>query len=497
MQFDPALGQYFAGNSFHKANGDFRRTVVNPSGLKIVGEIVSPSAAEVEAVLDSAIDAQRGWARTDAKARALLLHRVADAIEGADPLPVAELMTREMGKPYPESVGEIANIPGLFRYMAEMARDDAGRIAGTTQTGSFQYCQYEPIGVSLHIVPFNFPLLLLSWTLAASLAAGNAVVIKPSELTSLCTLKFLEHFCVLPDGLVSCLIGGGNLGEALVRSDKTHVVAFTGSVPVGRKVALAAAETFKPCIIEAGGSDAMIVSDSVDPEFAAAAATTGCFHLGGQVCTSTERLYVHEAIHDAFIERFVARVRALRVGDGLQKSEIGPLATKQALNRVTDTITSAVARGAKIVTGGGFPDLEGWFLEPTILTDVAPEFLLEQGEVFGPLAPVCCIRSFEDGIAQANASPFGLGCSILTTRLSEIEYARTNVQAGMLWFNNPMIDNDALPFGGWKMSGVGRELGRDGLNAFRRSKMVILDSVPQIHDWWYPYPDDVFHPEAK
>jgi acyl-CoA reductase-like NAD-dependent aldehyde dehydrogenase len=452
----------------------------------------------VQAVVAAANEAQAAWQVQDSKSRASLLHEVADRFEQRDLGPLAELLTREMGKPYIESLGELANVSGVFRYMAEMARDEAGHIAGTTQTGSFQYSRYEPYGVSVHIMPFNFPFLLLAWTAAASLAAGNGIIVKPAEATTLSTLAFMAFLDCLPAGLCSCVTGGGVVGQQLVDSEGTHIVAFTGSVAVGKQVNASCARQLKPCIIEAGGNDAMLVMDSVDVDFAAAAACTAAFHLSGQVCTSSERFFVHEAMHDEFVAALVARASALRVADGLGRSEIGPLVSEAGRDKVSGLVNSALAEGASLACGGFVPVEAGpgWFYAPTVLTDVTPDMEIMNGEVFGPVASICRVGGLEEALQLANDTHFGLGASLLTARMDEAARGIDSLQAGMVWINNPMIDNDALPFGGWKQSGLGRELGRDGLNAFRRSKMVIYDAVPRIHDWWYPYADSDFHPGA-
>lgn len=395
-------------------------------------------------------------------------------------------------------MGELANVAPIFRYYAELARDDGGHVAGTTQIGSFQYAKYFPYGVSVHIMPFNFPILLMCWTVAASLAAGNAVIVKPAEATSLCTLKFMEHFRALPPGLVSCVTGGGETAQALIQSPDTHVVAFTGGVETGRRVNVACAELMKPCVIEAGGNDPMIVMESAPLDVAASGAVTAAFHLSGQICTSAERFFVHEKIHDDFVAEFVRRTKMLRIGNGLGRTEIGPLVSEVARAKVMRLVDEAVAQGARVACGGRIPadHNTGWFYEPTILTGVTPEMTIMQSEVFGPVAPICKVRDLDEALALANRSRFGLGASIFTTRLDEAMEAAERFESGMVWVNNPLIDNDALPFGGWKLSGVGRELGRLGLNAFRQAKMVIVDHQPTIQSWWYPYPDDVFHPDA-
>lgn len=466
----------------------------DPATLEVVGQIAEATPEEMAEVLAGANQAQAGWKRMDLKSRAKVLHELANRIETADHKPAAILMSREMGKPYPEAIGEIANVAPIFRYYAEMARDEAGKVAGTTQAGSFQYARYEPYGVSVHIMPFNFPVLLMCWTVAASLAAGNACVIKPAPATTLSTLEFMKHFSSLPEGLVSCLPGGAALAEALIASPLTHAVAFTGSVAAGRAVGAAAAHAMKPAVIEAGGSDPMIITDSAPVDVAASGAVTAAFHLSGQVCTSAERFYVQDGIHDAFIADFARRTRALRIGNGLQRSEIGPLVSEAARAKVMRLVADAVAKGAQVVTGGRIPpdQPKGWFYEPTILTHCSEDMAILHEECFGPVAAVTRVKTLDEAIEKANASPFGLGASIFTTRLYEAMEAAERLEAGMVWVNNPLIDNDALPFGGWKASGLGRELGRQGLDAFRRSKMVILDHRPQMQGWWYPYPDDWF-----
>ncbi|GAB5467368.1 MAG: aldehyde dehydrogenase family protein [Rhodospirillales bacterium] len=492
--FDPFAAKLFLSGDWRPANSPGRQRILDPASLEPVGEIALVGEAEAEAALDQAAEAQRGWARLDAKTRAGYLHQIADSIAKADLEAIAVLMSREMGKPYPEALGELANVPAVYRYMAEMARDEAGQIPGTTQSGSFQYARLEPYGVSVHILPFNFPILLMSWTLAASLAAGNACVVKPAEATSLSTLAFMEHLRPLPPGLVGCVTGGPETGAALVASRRSRIVAVTGGVKTARAVGVACAERMKPCLIEAGGNDAFLVMKSAPPDVAAAAAVCAAFHLSGQVCTSAERFFVQAEAHDAFAEAFVARTQALRIGPGLERSEIGPLVSEAARAKVMRLVEDALSKGARILTGGRVPPGRnvGWFYEPTILADCTPDMALFREECFGPIAGLCKVADLEEAIALTNASDYGLGASLFTTELSEALRAAEAIETGMVWVNNPLIDNDALPFGGWKQSGLGRELGRQGLNAFRQSKMVVIDAEPKLHDWWYPYPDSAF-----
>jgi acyl-CoA reductase-like NAD-dependent aldehyde dehydrogenase len=493
MTYSPNQPTLFINPDYRPMTGT-PRPVIDPATLETVGAISAATDAEISAALDAANRAQSSWKRLDAKSRAKHLHTVANAIESADFTWCAELMVREMGKPYPEAIGEIANCAPVFRYYAEMARDDAGKIAGTTQAGSFQFARYEPYGVSVHIMPYNFPVLLMCWTVAASLAAGNACIIKPAEATTLSTLEYMKVFRSLPEGLVSCLPGGAPTAQALIASERTHAVAFTGSVAAGRAVAVACAERMKPCVIEAGGSDPMIISRHAPVDVAAAGAVTAAFHLSGQVCTSAERFFVVDDIHDRFVQKFAEQTRRLRIGNGMGRSEIGPLVSEAARAKVMRLVDDAIADGAAAVTGGRIPPTHnvGWFYEPTILTGVKPDMAICREECFGPVAAICRVADFDEAIRLANDSPFGLGASIFTTDLAEAHEAAERLEAGMVWVNNPLIDNDALPFGGWKASGLGRELGRQGLDAFRRSKMVVIDHKPAIQEWWYPYPDSWF-----
>ncbi|PLS21184.1 aldehyde dehydrogenase family protein [Neptunicoccus cionae] len=484
---------YFLTPDFHAAAGE-TCDVTDPATLEQVGQRAVVSGPELVSVLDRVNAAQKLWAQTDAKTRAARLHQLANRIESHDMTDCAILMSREMGKPYPEAIGEVANCAPIFRYYAEMARDEAGKVAGTTQIGSLQFARYEPLGVSAHIMPFNFPILLMCWTVAASLAAGNGAVIKPAEATTLSTLEFMKVFSDMPQDLIACVPGDAGTGRALVDSPKTHAVAFTGSVKAGQAVAEAAARRLKPAVIEAGGSDPMIISAHAPIEIAAAGAVTGAFHMSGQVCTSTERMYVVDAVHDAFVAAFKAETERLRIGNGLARSEIGPLVSEAARDKVARLVKDAVAKGAKVEIGGRVPADQdtGWFYEPTILTNCTPEMDILHQEVFGPVVSIMRVPDFESAIEMANDSEFGLGASVFTTDLAEAHDAYEKLEAGMVWINNPMIDNDALPFGGWKNSGIGRELGRMGLDTFRRTKMVIMDHKPVRHDWWYPYDDDWF-----
>jgi len=242
----------------------------------------------------------------------------------------------------------------------------------------------------------------------------------------------------------------------------------------------------------------MIITANAPIDVAAAGSVTAAFHMSGQVCTSAERFFVVDSVHDEFIAAFSRETKRLRIGNGLTKAEIVRLVSEAAREKVIRLVEDAKAKGATVVTGGKIPEGQpvGWFYEPTILTGCTPDMAIMREECFGPVAAVMRVADFDAAIEAANDSAFGLGASVFTTSLEEAMEAADRLEAGMVWVNNPLIDNDALPFGGWKNSGIGRELSGLGLDTFRRSKMVIIDHKPVVQGWWYPYPDDWFYDDA-
>lgn len=467
-----------------------RHAIIDPATGRSCGQYADATAEEIEQAVAAAARAQREWWAMSALERTSALHEVAARLE-AGAAQVGECLTREMGKPFRESHWEGGAAASAFRHFAELARQDQGRIAGPAIAGQIHMTMKEPLGTIVSIVPFNFPVLLFGWQAAAALAAGNAVILKPSELTPITMLMVMDAFAELPSGLVQCMTGGAAVGQMLVAHEHTHGVAFTGSVPAAQAVARAAAERFKPTLIEASGNDPFIVMPSADVELAARGAAFAAFLNCGQVCTSAERFYVHTDVFDAFIERLAAEARALRVGNGLDEVEIGPLASERERARVESIIGRAVEQGARVVCGGSRPLTPGagWYLEPTVL-EVQHSFDIMHDECFGPIAPVCRVESLDEAIALANDSRFGLGANIYTERLDEAFRAIDEIESGIVWVNTPLNDNDAVPFGGRKFTGSGRELGAEGLEQFRRSKMVMIAPRAQPDPEWFPYPDE-------
>jgi acyl-CoA reductase-like NAD-dependent aldehyde dehydrogenase len=465
--------------------------VWNPATEERLGQIPDAAAADIDQAVACANAAQRAWRHVNHHRRAELLHEVSRRVMAARPL-VAEMLTREMGKPYKESHDEVAWSASALDYYAEIARHENGKVLGSAVDGQFHFTTKDPLGVVVIILPFNYPLCLLCWQAAAAIASGNAVIIKPSDLTTLTTLEFIAAFDPLPPGLVQVISGGGAVGKRLVEHPDTHMVAFTGGIETGRLVAEACGRMYKRTLIETSGNDPFIVMPSAPIDIAARGAAFGAFLNCGQVCAAAERFYVHERIYGEFMDRLVHHTRQIRVGNGLEHVDMGPLASKRELTRYLRILDNATALGAKVLAGGGRPAhlTKGWFVNPTVLGDVAPDAPIMNDETFGPVAPVSSVKSFDEALMLANRSRYALGATVYTTDLNESMRAVNELEAGMVWVNAPLLDNDAGPFGGRKQSGMGRQLGSEGLDSFRHTKLSMIDHAAKAHDfWWFPYAD--------
>ena len=491
-------GSYFIDGAYQKSTSGKGHDVIDPATEDVIGEIADCSGDEVDQVIAVANRAQKAWAAQTGRARAERMHEVATRMREMTPL-LAEMLTREMGKPYKECADEVGWSASAIDYYAEIGRHDCGRVVGSNIEGQFHYTVKEPMGVVVTILPFNFPYVLLCWEEAAAIAAGNSVIVKPSELTTLSTLKFMEAFDALPAGVIQCISGTGPVGKALVESPDTHMIAFTGGVETGQAVAQACAKQFKPNLIEASGNDPFIVMPSAPLDVAVRGALFAANLNCGQVCTAAERFFVHDDIHDAFVAKLVEETGKLRIGNGLGRVDLGPMVSEAGRARYEGVLARAIDQGAKVACGGGRPAgfNKGWFIEPTVLTEVTPDMDIMNGESFGPAAPICRVASFDEAIARANDSKYGLGATVYTTDLNESTRAVNELVAGMVWVNSPLLDNDAGPFGGRKYSGLGRQLGAEGLDSFRHTKLAMIDYGCKPQDfWWFPYQDAEGYPDG-
>jgi betaine-aldehyde dehydrogenase len=464
--------------------------VENPATEDTVATVGTPSAGQLDAAIASAREGFRGWATTPAIERGEMLHEVATRIrERTDEL--ARVMTLEGGKPLIENSDEVSWTAAAFDYYAEMGRNFAGRVIPSIESTQLSLVVKEPMGVVAAIVPWNYPLLLLAWKLAPALAAGNTVVAKPSEVTPLSTLMLAECLSVLPPGVVSLVAGAGDVGASIVADDRVDCIAFTGSVETGKKIAGAAAERVARINLEMGGKDPFIVCADVagDVGVAARGGAWAAYLNAGQVCTSAERFYVAREVYDDFLSEFVDHTKSLRIGDPLDDAtDIGPMVSAAQRGKVESQVDAAVAAGAELVVGGDRAGFDrGHFYAPAVITGAPAETDLLREETFGPVAPIVPVSSLDEAIELANGTRFGLGANVYTRDLETAVRCMRELRAGTVWINDPLTDNDAGPFGGFKQSGLGRELGQEGLEAFQETKHAHIETKIAPKEWWYPY----------
>ena len=464
--------------------------IENPYTTESIAEVASASPEQVESAVTAAREAWPGWARTTAGERCELLHEVARRLrEGSEE--IARTMTAEGGKPLVENRDELEWTAAAFDYYAEIGRDHAGRVIPPIEATQLAMVVKDPLGVVACIVPWNYPLLLLAWKVAPALAAGNCVVCKPSELTPLSTLMLSRVFEHLPAGVVGLLAGAGDVGAELCAQPEVDCVAFTGSVATGRKVAEACVPRTARMNLEMGGKDAFIVCADVAPqlEVAARGGAWAAFLNAGQVCTSAERFYVMEEVFDDYVAAFVEHTGGLVLGDPFETAtDIGPMVSAPQREKVAAQLGAARDAGAEVLIGGGDGgQARGHFVAPAVVTGAPADSALLTEETFGPVAPIVPVSSLDEAIALANGTEFGLGANVYTSDLESAVRCMRELRVGTVWINDPLTDNDAGPFGGFKQSGFGRELGREGLEAFQETKHVHMETRIERKEWWYPY----------
>ncbi|MFI5027748.1 MAG: aldehyde dehydrogenase family protein [Solirubrobacterales bacterium] len=472
------------------AGGGAALAVENPYTTETIAELAVASPDQVDAAVAAARGAWPGWARTSAGERCEHLHEVARRLR-ASAKALARTMTAEGGKPLVENRDELEWTAAAFDYYAEIGRDHAGRVIPPIEATQLAMVVKDPLGVVGCIVPWNYPLLLLAWKVAPALAAGNCVICKPSELTPLSTLMLAGAVEHMPPGVVNLVAGAGDIGAAIASHPDVDCVAFTGSVATGKKVAEACTGRMARMNLEMGGKDAFIVCSDVAPqlEVAARGGAWAAFLNAGQVCTSAERFYVLGDVFDDYVSAFVEHTRSLVLGDPFEVStDIGPMISEPQRAKVVAQLDAATTEGAEILVGGDRGGLErGHFLSPAVVVGARSESALLREETFGPVAPIVRVDSLDEAIELANGTEFGLGANVYTGDLENAVRCMRELRAGTVWINDPLTDNDAGPFGGFKQSGLGRELGREGLEAFQETKHVHMETRIERKEWWYPY----------
>ncbi len=478
-------GKLLIGGEWVESAGGQMLDTINPATGEVITQIPAGTAEDVDLAVRAARrafdDPNGAWQKLPATERGRLLWRISDLIEQhIDEL--AELETLDNGKPVFESrYVDLPMVVEVFRYYAGWATKIHGETINS-RPNAFTYTLREPIGVVGAIVPWNFPLLLASWKLGPALATGNTVVIKPAEQTSLTMLRTgqLMMEAGLPPGVVNIVTGlGSTAGAALVNHPGVDKIAFTGSTAVGKQIMRNAAGTVKRVTLELGGKSPNIVFADADLDAALKGATTGIFYGKGEVCAAGSRLFVEKKIHDEFISRLVDRARKLRPGDPLDpKTRLGAIVSEQQMQRVLGYIEKGKGEGARLVAGGNRVSLDGgkgYFIEPTVFDAVENRMTIAQEEIFGPVLATIAFDDLDQLAEQANQNMYGLAAAIWTNDIRKAHGLARRLKAGTVWINAYNLYDVALPFGGFKQSGFGRELGMHAIEHYTELKSVWIN----------------------
>jgi succinate-semialdehyde dehydrogenase/glutarate-semialdehyde dehydrogenase len=458
-------------------NGDGRQgeDVVNPATEKALGRLPHASASDLDEALAAAKKGFEVWRATSAYDRAKVLRKAANLVrERAEP--IARIMTQEQGKVLGESRLEVLTTADIIEWFAEEGRRAYGRIIPGRAKGTRQIVVQEPVGVVAAFTPWNFPTLTPARKIAASLAAGCSIILKPSEETPGACVELVRCFIEagLPAGVLNLVFGvPANVSEHLIASDIVRKISFTGSVPVGKHLAGLAAKGMKRATMELGGHSPVVVFADADPEKTADTIAAFKYRNAGQVCISPTRFYVQEPVYDRFLKRFTEFANAIKLGDGLEAgTTMGPLANARRLDAMEAIVSDSKSRGGKIVTGGKRGGNQGYFFEPTVITDIPDDSKLMTQEPFGPIAPVVTFKSFDEVVARANSLPFGLAAYAFTSSGQTATAIGDALESGMVAINNVVISTPETPFGGIKDSGYGHEGGIEGLEAYTSKKFI-------------------------
>jgi acyl-CoA reductase-like NAD-dependent aldehyde dehydrogenase len=456
--------------------------VVNPATEEVIAEVAAADSADVDAAVAAARAALGGpWGAMSARERGRLVRKLADRLlERADG--VARLETLHNGKPISESRNiEIPAAAECFEYYAGWA----DKVVGETlpvKGNHLTYTLREPVGVVAAIVPWNFPLLLAAWKVAPALACGNTVIVKPASQTPLTALALGEIAIEvgLPAGVLNVVTGAGSkVGQALVEHPGIDKIAFTGDTSTGKAIMRSAADTLKKITLELGGKSPNIVLADADIEAAIRGATIGIFYGKGEVCAAGSRLLVDRSIKAEFIDKLAARAKKMTPGDPLDpKTRFGAISSKRQLDTVLKYIATGRKEGAAVVAGGERADIgtgKGYFVQPTIFADVTPEMTIAREEIFGPVLAAIEFADLDEAIARANDSQYGLAAGVWTRDIKRAHYVARKLQAGTVWVNTYNVYDTAAPFGGYKQSGFGREMGAHALEHYTQVKSVWVD----------------------
>jgi acyl-CoA reductase-like NAD-dependent aldehyde dehydrogenase len=473
------------GGGWRQPASRLRIDVHAPATGAVIATVPDADADDVAAATGAAQAAFPGWAALDSAARARHLARLADLLRER----MGELATLESavtGRPIREMRAQMSRIPEWLDYFAGIClglEGEANRVKGDMLT----YTAYEPFGVCALLTPWNHPLLILTKKLSAALAAGNVVVVKPSELAPVSPLVFAElaRQAGLPPGVVNVVTGGPGTGAALVSDPAVRRIDITGGTSTGRRIAAAAAERLVPCTLELGGKTPVLVFDDAPLDEAVAGCLFAAFVASGQTCVSGSRVLVARSIYERFLEKLAARVGALKVGDPAEaETDIGPVISAASRARCREHIASARAAGARLVAGGDEIGGDGFFVLPTVFADVTPDMRLFNEEVFGPVLAVTPFEDEADALRIANRSDYELGAGIWTKDVTRAHRVAAGLKAGVVWINDHHKNDPRSIWGGYGGSGYGKENGWDALKSYLKKRSVIVRTRPGFDDWF-------------
>jgi succinate-semialdehyde dehydrogenase/glutarate-semialdehyde dehydrogenase len=458
-------------------NGSGRKgeDVLNPATGKVLAGLPHASKADLDRALDAAEKGFAVWRATSAYDRSKVMHKAADLVrERAEQ--IAKVMTQEQGKPFAEARAEVMGTVDIIDWMAEEGRRAYGRIVPGRGKNVRQLVLQEPVGVVAGFSPWNFPTLTPVRKIAGALAAGCSIILKAAEETPGSAVELVRcfHDAGLPKGVLNLVFGvPADVSQHLIGSDLVKKISFTGSVPVGKLLAGLAAQGMKKATMELGGHSPVVVFGDADPEKTADTIAAFKYRNAGQVCISPTRFYVQDGVYDRFLKRFTEYAQGIKLGDGLEKgTTMGPLANARRLDAMEALVNDSKSRGGKIVTGGKRHGNQGYFFEPTVITDVPDDSKIMTEEPFGPVAPIVRFKTFDEVVERANSLPFGLASYAFTTSNTTATMIGDALQSGMVGVNSVAISTPETPFGGIKESGYGSEGGIEGLEAYTNRKFI-------------------------
>lgn len=473
----------FINNEWHKTDSGKTFNTVNPANEQVIAEIQESSTADVNkavAAAKAAFKLGSPWRRMDASERGNLLNKLADLLE-RDRVYIASLETLDNGKPYAMSYNvDVPMAIKNLRYYAGWADKNHGKVI-PMDGEFFVYTRHEPVGVCAQIIPWNFPVLMMAWKLGPALATGNVIVLKPAEQTSLTALYIaqLTREAGFPDGVVNVLPGFGETGAALVNHPDVDKVAFTGSTEVGKLIQIGSAGTLKRTTLELGGKSPNIILADADMAHAVETSHFGLFFNMGQCCCAGSRTFVEDKIYDEFVERSAERAKSRKFGNPFDLgTEQGPQIDSEQQQKILGLIETGKKQGAKLVAGGSRPEGKGFFVEPTVFANVTDDMTIAKEEIFGPVQQIIRFKKLDEVIERANSSEYGLAAAVFSKDIDKVNYVVQGLRAGTVWVNSYNVLSAQSPFGGYKMSGHGRENGEYGLQNYTEVKCIIT-RIPQ------------------